>query len=248
MTSRGTRSPEAALPEVARSLVSGALDLVYPPACVVCRGIQPRYFCDACRDKITFLEPPVCNRCGLPLDEDRCPECSRARFAFSQARAVGIYGGTLREAIHQLKYDGRAPVAEELGALLVSFLDGHPSFAPNADCVAPVPIHRKRMRERGFNQSELIARPVARFLGVPLLTNLLLRSRASRPQVELAFEERVENVRGVFAVEPPQAFVGRTVLLVDDVLTTGSTASEAARTLRGAGAEAVYVLTLARSR
>jgi len=213
----------------------------------VCGDVQPSYLCPACLEKIEFIEPPVCARCGLPLDEGQCPECRRIKFAFKGARAVGAYEGALRDAIHALKYSGHAVVAHDLGRLLADYILTYPSFAENVSCVIPAPIHSSRQRERGFNQSQLLARPVAELLRVPLVTDVLKRIKATRPQVELSFEERVENVRGAFGVLDPAPIVDKRVLLIDDVLTTGSTAHEASLTLLNAGASAVYVLTLART-
>jgi len=230
-----------------RDVAGGILDLVYPARCVVCGDVQPSYLCAACLEKIEFIEPPVCARCGLPVDEGPCPECRRIRFAFAGARAVGVYEGVLRDAIHALKYSCHAVVAGDLGRLLADYLLEHPNFTEGVSCVIPAPIHASRQRERGFNQSELLARAVAESLRAPLVTGVLRRIKATRPQVELPFEERVENVRGAFAVVDPAPIAAGRVLLIDDVLTTGSTAHEASSVLLEAGAAKVYVLTVARS-
>jgi len=229
------------------ALGKGVLDLLYPPKCVVCGEVQPLYLCVDCRSRISAMEGPLCRKCGLPTDGEPCAECRRTRFAFTRARAVGVYDGALRTAIHRLKYGGVRAVAPELGDLLTAHLAGSADSCPGAASVLPMPIHSSRRRERGFNQSLLLAGPVSDFLGVPLLEDVLIRVRASRPQVDLPVDERMNNVRGVFKVERPEMITGTAVLLVDDVMTTGSTADEAARALRHAGASAIYVLTLARS-
>lgn len=230
-----------------RQLKDGILDLVYPPKCVVCGDIQALYLCDDCKSKILELEDPLCDRCGLPLDDGPCPECQRTRFPFETARAYGVYEGTLREAVHQLKYACRSVVAPELGELLVAYCLEHPNFAAQASCVVPVPIHHSRQRERGFNQSRLISGPLAVALRIPLITDALTRRKPGIPQTGLSLEERMSNIRGVFEVVNEQRICGARILLVDDVLTTGATCGEAAAVLLSAGAKSVYVLTLARA-
>ena len=232
--------------EYIRDIAHGIADLIYPPKCVACGDIQARHLCEACLSKIAYIEPPVCRRCGLPLDGPTCREAMCGRFAFHNARAVAIYDGVVREAIHQLKYSGLTVVAQELRDLMTAFLARTPHFAIDASCVVPLPIHRSRQRERGFNQSFLLAVGVADHLNLPIDSKSLIRRVATRPQVELSPYERMENVKGAFAAAD-NAFEGQAVLLIDDVLTTGSTAGEASAALRKAGARCVYVLTLARS-
>ncbi|MDO8587775.1 MAG: ComF family protein [Armatimonadota bacterium] len=227
-------------------IARGIADLIYPPKCVVCGDIQPRHLCEACLSKIAYIEPPVCHKCGLPLDDGKCRQAMCGRFPFFQARAVVIYEGVVRQAIHELKYAGLTVVAQELRDLMTAFLFRTPDFAIDASCVVPLPIHSSRQRERGFNQSALLATGVADYLHLSIDSKSLVRRVATRPQVELSEHERMENVKGAF-VAAENAFAGQAVLLVDDILTTGSTAAEAAAALRKAGARAVYVLTLARS-
>lgn len=173
------------------------------------------------------------------------PKCGP--FAFAEARGVGVYDGALRKAIHELKYNSLAVVSGDLIELMTKYLSLHTAFAPGATCVIPIPIHKSREKLRGFNQSTLLARGIADYLHLPLVDNALYRKIPTPPQVDLPFHERVQNVRGAFAVRIEEAIAGQTILLIDDVMTTGATASEAARELRNNGAEKVYVLTLARS-
>jgi len=158
---------------------------------------------------------------------------------FTRARAAGIYDDTLREAIHALKFKGARELVRPLSRVMVQTWETHPA---QVDLIVPVPLHRSRVRERGFNQSELLAREVARTLGLPMHPHLLRRCRATAAQSGLGAPDRRANVSGAFgAVEPAPG----TVLLIDDVFSTGFTASECARVLRRAGSIAVYVLTAA---
>lgn len=235
------------------------LDLLFPALCPVCgaRSDAPRVrpFCHGCWAALPRLETPGCARCGVPypgLAGDLvCAACRREPPPFDFARAVAAYRDGMRAAIHALKYGRRAAVARPLGRLLAEA--GGRLIAPDSrgpaaavDAVVAVPLHPARLRERGFNQAELLAGTCARAWGVPLVRRALVRTRPTRPQVELDGAARRANVAGAFAVIRPAALGARRVLLVDDVLTTGATAAAAAGVLRAAGCAAVGVLVLAR--
>lgn len=248
--------------EHAAAVVQAALDLLFPPVCLVCgaigHGARPS-LCGACWRGIGRLAPPWCAICGRPrwtfggptgpppadgAPPEVCGACRRHRPRFTYARAAALYDGVLREAVQALKFAGKTALAAPLGDLL---LDACASGLPVApDVVVPVPLARSRERERGFNQAALLARRVARGLGLPLDARAARRVRATRAQSELSGSERRANVRGAFAARPGPRLVGRHVLLVDDVLTTGATASECARALLGAGALTVGALAVAR--
>jgi ComF family protein len=174
-----------------------------------------------------------------------CPGCRADPPAFTVARAAGPFEEPLRMAIHALKYQGKERVAPSLAELLVEAWKREP-ILHSAEVVIPLPIHQKREKDRGFNQSALLSRDLAASLSLPLFDRVLTRPIHRQPQVGLGRAERRENVSGVFAVEYPALVRGRSLLLVDDVLTTGATCHEAARTLLDAGAAEVKVLALAR--
>jgi ComF family protein len=233
----------------AAALADGILSLVYPPCCLACRTPQPANgLCDRCRDAIRPVPEPICARCGQALlTESSCSHCRARTPAFDCARAMGAYEGTLRHAIHRLKYRDRPQLADPLGELLADYAREHSRelHGLRFDSVAPVPMHPVRQRLRGYNQSERLARSVTRALELPLSTGVLIRNRATRPQVGLEGAARRTNIAGAFAVKEPNAFAGQAVLLIDDVATTGTTLHEAASALKEAGATAVYCLTLA---
>ncbi len=225
------------------------LSLLYPPRCVVCRTLGcMRVLCDTCAAAIAPVAEPLCSRCGHTLEpEQECNNCSRHPPAFDRARALGTYQGMLREAVHRFKYGNCPALAEPLGRLLAVYVRTqsadlhHLSF----DGVLPMPMHPGRRRQRGYNQSERLARVLARELALPLDTTLLMRARATRPQVGLTAMQRRSNLQGAFRVSRPPDTRGKTFLLVDDVMTTGSSLSECAAMLKLAGASRVYALTLA---
>jgi ComF family protein len=175
-----------------------------------------------------------------------CGACRSRRPGFAYARAALRYGEIAREAIHAFKFGGRRGLANPLGDLLAGLgLRALPGAAP--DVLVPVPLHPRRARERGYNQALLLARRLERAWGVPVASDALRRAVPTQPQADLDAAARRQNVRDAFAVQSPRLIAGRHVVLVDDVLTTGATAGECARTLSRAGAATVGVVTVARA-
>jgi ComF family protein len=183
-----------------------------------------------------------------PDEIQTCEACRETRPQFEKACAYGPYDGELRELIHLLKYEQVTPAAVILGGLLAAAIAKLEIRQPVL--MVPVPLHSSKRRQRRFNQAELIARAALKGIALPgteLATNLLVRQRATVSQIGLTRPQRAENIRGAFRVQHPERIAGRSVLLVDDVLTTGTTASECGRVLRKAGAEKVWVATVART-
>ena len=175
-----------------------------------------------------------------------CGACSISSPRFDAARAATRFEGPVREMIHRFKYDRRVQLARPLGLIAAGTLAPWITLT-SADLVVPVPLHVRRLRQRGFNQAVLISQVLARQCKLPLDRTSLRRIRWTEPQVNLAAAERALNVRGAFAVRCPSRVKGRRVLLVDDVFTTGSTVAECARELKDAGAIEVMVVTVARA-
>lgn len=231
------------------------LDILFPPLCHVCRahvpGNEEIHICPACREKIAPIASPLCPVCGVPFATENgidhpCGPCLAHRPPFARARSATVFHGTVQELVHRFKYGGKMHLARPLGLLTARALAG---FAREAvpDCIVPVPLHNRRLRERGFNQSQLLGRMLAKRWSIPLSVNNLRRIRWTEPQVGLSSSERERNVRGAFAIADPSRIREKRVLLVDDVYTTGSTVAECARTLARAGAAEVFVITVARA-
>ena len=229
------------LEEIARSV----LDLVYPPRCCVCDAVGEGYLCCECVAAIQPVAEPRCPICGEPDSEGLCFWCERQRPAYERARSIGMYEGVLREAIHALKYERRSVVARPLGELMGRYAAEDPHLS-SVDLVVPVPIHERRERWRGFNQSALLAAAIGDAASLKPLYGVLLRVAERRQQVGLDRAARKANVEGAFVVARASDVAGRQVLLVDDVMTTGATCNAAAEALIAAGAAGVQVLTLAR--
>ena len=201
------------------------------------------------------LGPPGCPVCGLPETINpsggivtRCGTCRTRRPRFEMVRSVAPYEGVAGTWIKMLKYGRKKRLGEALGHILVDHLRSNAELAPllSADWVVPVPIHRFRAWWRGFNQTELMARPLCGELSLGDGSGILRRVRNDPKQVGLSHRRRWENVRGAFVVSKPEAVKGKRILLIDDVMTTGATLSECARVLKRAGAEKVYGLTVTR--
>lgn len=223
------------------------LTLLYPPRCLLCRTLGESGLCAACAAQIMPVAAPFCPVCGHTLADSRCTNCAAQTPAFVRARSLGAYHGILRHAIHQFKYRDRPQLAVSLGRLLAAYARDH---APDLnhlrfDALLPVPMHAARQRVRGYNQSERLARVLGAELSLPLLTGVLVRARPTHPQVGLSGEARRTNLHGAFTVKQPDLVQGQTLLLIDDVVTSGSSLHECAAALNAAGAQAVYALTLA---
>jgi ComF family protein len=228
------------------------LDLIFPARCPICLHRTDRVgVCSDCENAIVPAVSPLCPICGECFagagPDHRCARCLQRRRHFGRARACALYraGQTspLIDALHRFKYGRDVTLAGPLGA----YLTRHAPFPIDHDVVLPVPLHLERLRWRGFNQSLLLADAVARAARRPLRRMALEKQRATPPQVGLDEAARRHNVRGAFVARQPAAVRGRTVLLIDDVMTTGATVDECARTLRRAGARRVDVLVLARA-
>jgi len=237
------------------------LDIIYPPRCPVCGkflwedGLWGEngkvWFCETCRNDFRPLTPPFCSICGRPFPPGAvharlCEECLRKPHFCAVARSPYRYEGAMMEAIHQFKYAGKTMLGKMLGSLLAEFSEARIGWTGRLLTV-PVPLHPKRLRERGFNQSLLLARPVAARLQTDLDFLSLRRIRHTSPQTGLGKKERGKNVRGAFQLTEPSAVKGKRILLVDDVATTGNTLNECARVLRRAGSSEVIGLVLARA-
>lgn len=226
-------------------------ELVYPPVCIGCGAAtgDPHTLCGRCWSGLRFIERPFCERLGTPFATDLgmqlvSPAAMADPPVFARARAVARYDDTARRLVHRLKYSDRLDLARALGRMMAR---SGAELAREADVVVPVPLHRLRLWSRRYNQAMELARAVAAAHGRPVAHDALLRVKRTRPQVGLTRTQRGDNLQGAFRV-PDGAkprLSGRRVLLVDDVLTTGSTANAASRALLRGGAAAVDVLTFA---
>ena len=238
-----------------RSLCRGLRNLVYPQICLACKIKlrQPAIdslVCEKCWRGIKRNIPPFCSLCGRHLDKHNfskncCPDCARRQPHFDRALSTASYEGALKELIHEFKYKGKDYLGRTLSRLLAEFIREYKVPMEYIDYIVPVPLHTARLRQREFNQAEVLSRFIAAEFNTALLDNTLVRHKNTRTQAELEGQERIINVRGSFSVKERALLVNKNILLVDDVLTTGATCSEAAYALKKAGAGIVFALTLA---
>ncbi len=240
-------------------LLYGVLYTLFPPVCPFCRTAlldRAAGFCTSCLAGFVTLQRRVCSGCGCPVpdtgsvrDTYLCPSClseGPGQPCPPSVRSVGLYAGSLREAILRVKFGGQFPLARSLGLFTE---DRFRRLFPAAvfDVILPVPLHPKRLRERGFNQCVLLARPLAARLGAPMRLDAVERVRHTLPQSAAAEADRRRNLKGAFVVRRPERLTGRSILLFDDVYTTGATLQELAKAVLSAGARRVCGLVLARS-
>ncbi len=235
------------------NLYQRILELIYPPLprCVFCGdSFQPYYqlaFCRRCLARMPLITKPVCSRCDRPLrgrEQEPCSQCrTEARF-YEQGLAVAVYDGFMRELLHAAKYNFRPDLARGLGTLLAAWVENETRL-DDIQIIIPIPLHPQKLSARGYNQSQLMAQPLAAAIRRPLLSETLYRVKPTKSQSKLSRKERKENAEDAFLVADCQAVAGKKVLLVDDICTTGYTLSEAARVLLLAGATGVKALTIA---
>jgi ComF family protein len=201
----------------------GLLDLLFPPRCEICKKMGKEILCSECMRQIKFMRPQMGVICAT------------------------AYVGIMREALHCLKFKKRKKLVNPLGVLLVNYLSALPNFdVREIDLIVPIPLHPRRLRQRGFNQSQLLANAVSKYFGVPEKESLL-RIRDTKPPFDLSRKERLLNIVGAFKVSNPSFVSNKRVLLVDDIYTTGATMTEGIKVLKAAGAKRIEILTMARA-
>jgi ComF family protein len=226
-------------------------DILFPPCCAACQARLHApagdRLCRDCLESIRLIKPPVCSVCGRPFHGPQdtghvCGECIKNPPSFDTARSVFQYHGPARTLIHRIKYNDDGYALRALSSLAMEYmLPDH--LKP--DMIIPVPLHSKRLRKRGFNQSLRLARTI--FPHIPLGMDILARTLNTKPQTELSMKERLKNVRNAFKVASPLPEGAEIILLVDDVYTTGATVMACAKALKRAGAKEVHVFTVART-
>jgi ComF family protein len=240
--------------ESVKQMVAAGLGLVYPEWCQLCRSARatPResFICAECRGQVRFIEPPFCDRCGLPFQgaisqEFECGNCRATDWHFSRARSAVVAKDAVLEVIHRYKYNRAVWFEPFLSELLIQRAAAELSGA-NWDWIVPVPLHPARLREREFNQAQRLAERLGKATQISVHTRLLKRVVSTKTQTWLSRAERLENVRKAFVFRGDGSLAGARIVLVDDVFTTGATTGACARVLSEAGAGEVCVWTVAR--
>ena len=237
------------LPETAKILYHSFLDLLFPPACLLCRDtLSTHDICDACSGSFELVKPPSCTVCGSIFATDAggnhpCGRCIKKNPPFDIAASVYLYKGELSRAVRLLKYSKKSLIGAHLGGLMKN----HRLSAISYDAIVAVPLHIARLRERGFNQSQLLADGLGEAKSLLNIDPYILeRVRSTGSQAGMSSIERQANVRGAFCLRRGVDVAGKRILLIDDVYTTGATVKECSTVLKKGGASVVNVLTLAR--
>lgn len=240
-----------------RNALDALAAVLFPAPCRICGHPLLRAdripICDACLASFERIVDPMCQICGRPfaspvaaqVERPLCRLCRANFYAFERARTFAIYNDALAGAILMMKYDEVTRLGNWFAGRLAEIVAAEPDEW-RADAVVPVPLHVSRKRERGYNQAELIARPLARRLGLPFRPRVLVRTKPRPPQLVLSRTEHWKSVRGAYATHKTSRVDNLRILLVDDVLTTGATLDACARGLKRAGAKAVFGLTVGR--
>ncbi len=237
-----------------KDLVQGLKSLVYPPHCLVCWNHVTAHspgpgVCPPCQAAIIANRPPFCRKCsrhlGAHINQRHCRQCRNAKPSFDFAWSACLYEDPLKELIHRFKYGQKTQLRRLFAEIIVSFIKEYDLDIAQFDVIVPIPLSSTRSRERGYNQAQLLAQELAKAFSIPLAENNLQRIRHTDPQSLLDEKQRWTNIKGAFTIRKLKNLRRKNILLVDDLLTTGATASEAARTLKDAGVGTVGVLTLA---
>ena len=224
-------------------LAEAAVDFFFPKQCVGC-GKAGAFFCSNCMEKLPRLSPPICPKCGKPEASGiMCPRCRQAKSEIDGIRSPFLFDNVMRKAIHQFKYYNLKAISSCLAQLLADYLVTNPL---PGEVLVPVPLHPKRLKQRGYNQSSLLARELSKLVNLPVIENCLIRAKPGQPQVKTSsVEERQKNVIDAF-VGRDERVSGKQIILIDDVCTSGATLESCARALKDRGAFSVWGLTLAR--
>ena len=235
-----------------RLLLGRLLQFFLPSQCPCCEQFleeKQQGLCPPCLSTVQWIVPPFCTVCGSPFaspeaGEHPCGTCRTKRRYFTTARALGSYQGVLQEAIHRWKYEERMSLTRLFGQWMTEGLQRFWEFS-SFDLLIPVPLHARRLRERGFNQALLLAAEISQKTGIPCEKRLLLKSKPTVPQIHLSGREREKEIKGAFRVAHEDRIQKKVILLIDDVFTTGATVNECSKVLLASGAQRVDVLTLA---
>ena len=224
----------AALP---KTIIDATLELIYPRFCPICgSGLE-------LSDKL-----PLCEACRKDIKRNAsCLAASRQKAGcyFDVSRSVAVYEGVMRECVHKFKYNGNLALAAFFADLMIDFAEKYMDVK-RFDCIIPVPLHRIKLRERTFNQAAVLASSFSRRFKLPCINNNLMRVKSGKPQIALSKSGRAKDIEGAFKVKNPFSLRDKSVLLIDDVFTTGSTVNECSKVLKRSGVKYIEVLTLAR--
>ncbi len=238
--------------EKLREIIKASLTLLFPPTCPCCKkmtGNNSQPLCGECFAQLKFIKTPYCSCCGRVFsgsgENHLCGDCLKSSWAFDKARSIFSYEKIIARLIHELKYSGKTTGLETIGWLSrqTAIIDDF----DNPDFIIPVPLHIKRLRQRGFNQAQVLAKSIFPDDKKKIRTDLLIRQTDTQSQTGLSGKQRRKNLKNAFIVKNPSEITGRNILILDDVFTTGSTVNECAKALKIAECKRIEILTICRA-
>lgn len=231
-----------------KKIAEELLDLLYPPRCPICENILFRRegrVCGTCRKELPYITEPICKKCGKPLEREEqeyCLTCEQEKHEFICGKAIFLYEKTFRQSVQRMKFKNRREYLDFYSEEMVREGEKYlRQWKPKT--ILPVPMNGKKRRERGFDQSYLLAKKVSQLSGIPMARNVLIRSRYTLPQKELDEKERKKNLKGAFELKK-NAQIREPVMLIDDIYTTGATMDAICKTLKKSGIHQIYFLVL----
>lgn len=234
-------------------ILKGLKEILFPLYCFTCKTkiTDNKHFsgvCYNCIDAIKYNKPPFCYTCGAhteDLSKARCKNCSDKIFHCSCVWSACLYEGVIKELLTLLKYDGYTKIAQLLGKIMIDFIENHNVPINEIDLIMPIPLYKRKLREREFNQAELLANIITKHFNKELSVDNLVKIKDTQAQALLDKQTRLNNLKDTFQIKNSSLVKNRSILIIDDVLTTGTTCSEAAKTLKESGANLVLALSLA---
>lgn len=221
------------------------LELLYPTTCIFCGEICKEGICDRCRKSVMIIKEPRCKKCGKPIryeEEEFCYDCRHKNFHYEQGKSLWIHRNPVNQSIYNFKYKNRRVYGEIYAKELVKEF-GKLICLWKIDLIIPVPLHRKKLRKRGFNQAEILAKEIGKLTGIPVNTKVILRKKYTEPQKQFGQKERRKNLADAFEAACKH-INAKNILIIDDIYTTGSTIDSIAKILLETGAEKAYFMTI----
>lgn len=231
-----------------RFIINKIIDAIYPPRCAICDGLLYKHsdgVCSECASCITFVEEPYCMKCGKPIEDEKreyCSDCENRPHEYDEGRAALVYDEYMSRSIYRFKYNARREYAEYYAGLIIERL-GRKIKSWNAQALVPVPIHKSKLKERGYNQAALIAKYISKYVNIPVDEHLVERKIPTKVMKNLNARERENNLKKAFIVNKNSVKLN-TVIIIDDIYTTGSTVDAIAHLLKENGVDKVYYISL----
>lgn len=225
------------------------LELIYPPKCISCEDIIPlkneRWICSNCKHLFNYIEGYICKSCGTKVDKEnkKCVDCIEANNLFTQNIPIFLYEDIIQDIIYKFKYGRKSYIGKGLGTIMVNRLLLTSSIFYDIDYIVPIPIHKNRLKTRGFNQSEIIAKEISKATSIPMVRNLIFRIKDTKPQSKFSPLGRKNNLKDAFIVNKKYNLSSKKVLLIDDIYTTGITLNSCSQVLYKSGADEVRAST-----